>query len=254
MARAGLGWGDKFSPENQRKLAREIMRGQGSRAWEGFKSHPHERRIAEEAFRSGGTPNVAARAQGGPVSRGQPYVVGEHGPELFIPAKSGNISKLPKAVQRAIRPYQGLLKDMPKGDYVGGGTLPWDIPSVKNDIIPDETAERIMQGWLKKYGKMTGHAWTQKSLEDLQSEGFHQNFQGRDSPGPNPSPKLQNINFIERLKNINLRSADQTVTGSGSLKIALENFPRGTRTTTKLAGMFKDINVDRGHAAPWAAG
>jgi hypothetical protein len=66
-------------------------RGQGSRAWEGFKSHPHERRLAEEAFRSGGTPNVAGRAQGGPVSRGHPYLVGEHGPELFMPRLSGDI-------------------------------------------------------------------------------------------------------------------------------------------------------------------
>jgi hypothetical protein len=182
----------------------------------------------------------------------------------FIPAKSGDISKLPKAVQRAIGPYQGVLRNMPKGDYVRGGALPWDIPSDRNDIKPDETAERIMQEWLKKYGGKPGPAWTrgvlqrspftQKSLEDLESKGFQQNFQGRDWPGPNASPKIENINFNERLKGINLRTASQTVKGSASLKIALEGFPRGTKTTTKLAGMFKDINVDRGHAAPWAAG
>lgn len=117
-----------------------------------------------------GVGNVAARAAGGPVSRGQPYVVGEHGPELFVPHLSGAIRKL----------YQGF--------------------------------------------------------------------------GPNAAPKLDNINFNERLRSINLRTASQTVKGSASLRIALENFPRGTKTTTKLAGMFKDINVDRGHAAPWAAG
>lgn len=32
-----------------------------------------------------------ARAAGGPVSAGQPYVVGEHRPELFVPAQSGRI-------------------------------------------------------------------------------------------------------------------------------------------------------------------
>jgi hypothetical protein len=31
------------------------------------------------------------RAEGGPVSRGQPYVVGERGPELFVPRGAGNI-------------------------------------------------------------------------------------------------------------------------------------------------------------------
>jgi hypothetical protein len=40
-----------------------------------------------------GGPQSAAgyRAQGGPVSRGQPYVVGEQGPELFMPHMAGNV-------------------------------------------------------------------------------------------------------------------------------------------------------------------
>jgi len=31
------------------------------------------------------------RAEGGPVSAGQPYVVGEQGPELFVPGSGGNV-------------------------------------------------------------------------------------------------------------------------------------------------------------------
>lgn len=50
MKAVGLGWQDKFSPENQRKLARDIARTEGLGAWEGFKSHPAERNRA----RSGG--------------------------------------------------------------------------------------------------------------------------------------------------------------------------------------------------------
>ena len=34
---------------------------------------------------------VTARAAGGPVSSGRPYIVGEIGPELFVPSSSGNI-------------------------------------------------------------------------------------------------------------------------------------------------------------------
>ena len=34
---------------------------------------------------------VFGRASGGPVKGGSPYVVGEKGPELFVPGSSGNI-------------------------------------------------------------------------------------------------------------------------------------------------------------------
>lgn len=38
------------------------------------------------------------RASGGPVSQGTPYVVGEQGPELFVPSKSGTIISNDKAM------------------------------------------------------------------------------------------------------------------------------------------------------------
>jgi hypothetical protein len=34
---------------------------------------------------------VGGRAHGGPVTKGQPYIVGEKRPELFIPNESGRI-------------------------------------------------------------------------------------------------------------------------------------------------------------------
>lgn len=39
----------------------------------------------------GGGGAVGARADGGPVTVGEPYIVGERGPEMFIPARSGTI-------------------------------------------------------------------------------------------------------------------------------------------------------------------
>lgn len=39
----------------------------------------------------GGGISLPGRAAGGPVSGGQPYIVGERGPELFVPSASGNI-------------------------------------------------------------------------------------------------------------------------------------------------------------------
>jgi phage-related minor tail protein len=35
--------------------------------------------------------SARARANGGPVSSGQTYMVGERGPELFVPGRSGTI-------------------------------------------------------------------------------------------------------------------------------------------------------------------
>jgi hypothetical protein len=35
--------------------------------------------------------SLLGRATGGPVSRGSPYMVGENGPEMFVPTQSGNI-------------------------------------------------------------------------------------------------------------------------------------------------------------------
>jgi hypothetical protein len=37
------------------------------------------------------TSNIPFRANGGPVSGGSPYIVGEKGPELFVPGRSGSI-------------------------------------------------------------------------------------------------------------------------------------------------------------------
>ena len=39
-----------------------------------------------------GLPNLMARASGGSVMAGQPYLVGERGPELFMPGRSGGIA------------------------------------------------------------------------------------------------------------------------------------------------------------------
>ena len=36
-------------------------------------------------------PPLPGKALGGPVSRNQPYLVGERGPELFVPGAKGNI-------------------------------------------------------------------------------------------------------------------------------------------------------------------
>ena len=39
----------------------------------------------------GGMVNIPGRAVGGPASAGRPYIVGERGPELFVPGSNGNV-------------------------------------------------------------------------------------------------------------------------------------------------------------------
>jgi lambda family phage tail tape measure protein len=47
--------------------------------------------LAAEALPASFNQFLAARAEGGPVSGGSPYLVGERGPELFVPNRSGAI-------------------------------------------------------------------------------------------------------------------------------------------------------------------
>jgi SLT domain-containing protein len=52
--------------------------------------------------------SIPARASGGPVERGKPYMVGERGPEMFVPAQSGRIVSA-AATERALAADAGQL-------------------------------------------------------------------------------------------------------------------------------------------------
>jgi hypothetical protein len=54
-------------------------------------------------------PNIMARAKGGPVTSGSPYMVGEKGPELFVPATSGSV--VSNADTRAALAQQAVSRD-----------------------------------------------------------------------------------------------------------------------------------------------
>jgi hypothetical protein len=64
--------------------------------------------------------NLPGRANGGPVLRGAPYIVGERGPELFVPRGSGTI--VPGSLMTASKPvtvnvtvaHSGLAVDSPR--------------------------------------------------------------------------------------------------------------------------------------------
>ncbi|MGE0180219.1 MAG: tail tape measure protein [Sphingomonas sp.] len=51
----------------------------------------------------GGLGGAPGKAIGGPVSPGRPYLVGERGPELFVPAASGRIEAMRSGGGREVR-------------------------------------------------------------------------------------------------------------------------------------------------------
>ena len=81
----------------------------------------------------GGLPGINFRAAGGPVSMGDAYVVGERGPELFVPASNGTI--LPKV------PKIGV----PKAANDGGTTVNFNQTIAPNFAGNAMTREEVLQ-------------------------------------------------------------------------------------------------------------
>lgn len=64
--------------------------------------------------------DARARATGGPVNRGMPYLVGERGPELFIPSTSGQVISNEKTMGRhsQVNINIGSIQDRQDADYL----------------------------------------------------------------------------------------------------------------------------------------
>lgn len=69
------------------KMARSILRDLSSIAFDKYVTAPLNAAIGSILK----TPTQGARASGGPVTTGGAYLVGERGPELFVPAQSGTV-------------------------------------------------------------------------------------------------------------------------------------------------------------------
>ena len=76
------------------------------------------------------------RAEGGPVKKGEPYVVGEKGPELIVPSESGNV--IPN------EEYSNLASSI--NQSVGGNRVKTVIqPVIQNQITQVPTPVPIAQ-------------------------------------------------------------------------------------------------------------
>ena len=84
----------------------------------------------------GGVTTVGMRAKGGPVRAGQPYIVGEEGPELIFPDRNGFVAtaKQTAGLQRDLTPEQSQIAAgrrpsealVPMGD----GLSQWDLAKI----------------------------------------------------------------------------------------------------------------------------
>jgi hypothetical protein len=77
MRALGIRGDEKFSSENQRRMASWIARHQGLQAWEGFKTHPDQRARAAAGLRNGQDRDV--RYGGGAGPRSMPNTLGAPG-------------------------------------------------------------------------------------------------------------------------------------------------------------------------------
>jgi hypothetical protein len=84
-----------------------------------------------------GLRSIPGRATGGPVSKNRPYMVGERGPELFVPGASGGIvanQNLGGANVQVINNYAGNASVSTEGSGSAGDPLRIVIDAVKNDM------------------------------------------------------------------------------------------------------------------------
>ena len=229
--------------------------------------------ISERASR---TAFLAGRALGGPVSPGHPYTVGERGPETFVPDEAGAI--VPHGINLGnIRSKKGGFKSFPDM-YTASHSIvdqvkkywKWfhadTIPSILKHYSPpnENPTTKLIKNMLRRTNLGTGHldfndpatkakfAYAISVQEGKAREGdlgqFMQLFSWRSELEHARSKSRPDLFSNAGVGPVG--AAQQAPTGSASLSIDLNGFPRGTTTKTQFAGMFRELKLNRGRAAP----
>jgi hypothetical protein len=90
FANIGKAFIDMATQMLAQQLILSVLKGLTGPSPGGLPGFGMEGTLAGEGVFTGAGP-FQFRAEGGPVSAGQPYVVGEQGPELFVPGSGGNV-------------------------------------------------------------------------------------------------------------------------------------------------------------------
>jgi len=238
-------------------------------------------RAAHEKIGGG---DVIALAEGGSATRGRPYLVGEKGPELFVPGQSGavvnntnlgNIRDLhggfkhfrdsyeaAHAIVAQMAHYATMFKEHPKS--IAGILKHYSPPNenqtgmlIRNlsrrtgfsphqelDLTNSVQAAKMAYGIAVQEGK--AREGSQEAFRHMFSDEGRREHQ-RSVFGHPHQDLLGNARKAGMMGN-----QSQKVTGEASMRIDLRGFPKGTKTKTEMSGMFSKIRVARGRAMPLA--
>ena len=94
---------------------------------------------------SGAPSGIPGRALGGPVVGGSPYIVGENGPELFVPGRSGSIV-----------PNDVLAGSASRGSGGGGNTYAINVQAGVGD--PRQIGQQVVE-YIKRFEASNSASW-----------------------------------------------------------------------------------------------
>lgn len=120
------------SPEARKRLSdidRDILRRKYAN-WDSKKDTPLTKHLQELIFKA------EAREHGGPVNANQPYLVGEKGPELFVPKNSG-----------------GIISNKTVGGLVRSGKYNYGLINPQNAGMRSQSADNAYMSWRESRGK-----------------------------------------------------------------------------------------------------
>jgi hypothetical protein len=228
--------------------------------------------------------DVVALAEGGSATSGRPYLVGEKGPELFVPGQSGavvnntnlgNIRDLhggfkhfrdsyeaAHAIVAQMAHYAAMFKEHPKS--IAGILKHYSPPNenktgmlIRNlsrrtgfsphqelDLTNSVQAAKMAYGIAVQEGK--AREGSQETFRHMFSDEGRREHQ-RSVFGFRNRPDL-----LGNARKAGMMGAEHKVTGSASLSVDFKNMPRGVKAKTKIDGMFSQIRVARGRAMPLA--
>ena len=127
---------------------------------------------------AGGALSRLFKADGGPVDQGSPYIVGERGPELFVPGQSGQVvsNEGMKAAMNRYRRTGGASSGLASGGAadtdgvgaVGGAAIDVRYTVERINNVDYVTAEQFQQGMQQaaQRGATEGERRTMRSLQN----------------------------------------------------------------------------------------
>ena len=163
-----------------------VLEGDSKAASQLYEQFHHTTKGITEDERIADIFGIVKRQQGGPVEAGQPYLVGEQGPELIVPNQSGMVlpNQDPKVQQRieAIDASVQAPLPIPKGYYSGADAvyigpreeesikptrkvkyITFDNPNVRIPVPAEfddtQTKEYLKSGEAENYMMSQGYLW-----------------------------------------------------------------------------------------------